>query len=64
MTGSLVFRSQDAPTYHPGILTCVGLSALSVILVCLLSIRLYLQNRRVDREELVIANLPGFKYTL
>lgn len=64
MTGSLVFRSQDAPSYHPGILTCIGLSGLVVVLTCLLSIRLHRQNQKVDRGELVLENLPGFKYTL
>jgi hypothetical protein len=64
MTGSLIFRSQDAPAYHPGILTCVGLSGLIVVLICLLSIRLQQQNRKVDRGELILENLPGFKYTL
>ncbi|KAJ5370289.1 MFS general substrate transporter [Penicillium cataractarum] len=63
MTGSLVYRSQDAPTYHPGILTCVGLSCLIIVLVVLLSIRFYFLNRKVARGEIVIANLPGFRYT-
>jgi hypothetical protein len=63
MTGSLVYRSQDAPFYHPGILTCVGLSCLVIVLVSLLSIRFYILNRKVDRGEIVIANLPGFRYT-
>ncbi|KAJ5714202.1 MFS general substrate transporter, partial [Penicillium malachiteum] len=63
LTGSLIFRTQDAPGYHPGILTCVGLSVLIIILVMLLSIRFYILNKKVDRGELVIGNLPGFKYT-
>ncbi|KAJ5946677.1 MFS general substrate transporter [Penicillium verhagenii] len=63
MTGSLVFRSQDAPEYHPGILTCLGLSCLIIVLVALLSIRFYRANRKVDKGELLIGNLPGFKYT-
>ncbi|KAJ6087996.1 MFS general substrate transporter [Penicillium canescens] len=63
MTGSLVFRSQDAPGYHPGILTCIGLSVLIIVLVIILSIRFYFLNRKVARGELVIGNLPGFRYT-
>lgn len=63
MTGSLVFRSQDAPNYHPGILTCLGLSCLTIVLVILLSIRFYYANRKVDRGELIIGKLAGFKYT-
>ncbi|PLB45014.1 MFS general substrate transporter [Aspergillus steynii IBT 23096] len=64
MTGSLVYRSQDAPDYHPGILTCVGLTGMSIVLVILLSIRLHRCNRMVDGGELVIGGLPGSKYTL
>ncbi|KAJ5898430.1 hypothetical protein N7504_008718 [Penicillium tannophilum] len=63
MTGSLVFRSQDAPNYRLGILTCLGLSCLIIVLVFLLSVRFYYANRKVDRGELVIGKLPGFKYT-
>ncbi|RAL08057.1 MFS general substrate transporter [Aspergillus homomorphus CBS 101889] len=64
MTGSLVFRSQDAPNYRPGISTCIGLTGLSIVLVALLSLRLHYLNKKVDRGELVIGGLPGFKYTL
>ncbi|KAF7178923.1 hypothetical protein CNMCM7691_007747 [Aspergillus felis] len=64
MTGSLVFRAEDAPGYRPGILTCTGLTALSAVLVGLLSVRMHLKNRRVDRGESVIGGLEGFKYTL
>ncbi|KAJ5226890.1 MFS general substrate transporter [Penicillium citrinum] len=63
MTGSLVYRSQDAPSYHPGILTCTGLSGLIILLVVSLSIRFYYLNKKADRGEIVIAGLPGFRYT-
>ncbi|KAJ5281849.1 MFS general substrate transporter [Penicillium angulare] len=63
MTGSLVFRTQDAPNYHPGVLTSLGLSVLAIVLVLLLSLRFYILNKKVARGELVIGNLPGFKYT-
>ncbi|KAL5363301.1 major facilitator superfamily domain-containing protein [Aspergillus floccosus] len=64
MTGSLVFREQDAPTYQPGICTCIGLTGLIIVLVILLSIRLHSRNRRANRGEIVIGNLEGFRYTL
>ncbi|GFG26279.1 hypothetical protein IFM61606_06254 [Aspergillus udagawae] len=64
MTGSLVFRAEDAPGYRSGILTCIGLTALSVALVGLLSVRMQMKNRRVDRGASVIGGLEGFKYTL
>ncbi|PYH91854.1 MFS general substrate transporter [Aspergillus ellipticus CBS 707.79] len=62
MVGSLVFRSQDAPEYRPGIYTCIGTPATLVVLVGL-TVRLYMRNRRVDRGELVIGDLVGFRYT-
>ena len=63
MTGSLVYRSQDGPSYHPGILTCTGLSGLVILLVTVLSIRFRYLNKKADRGEIVIAGLPGFRYT-
>ncbi|KAL3440625.1 phthalate transporter [Aspergillus insuetus] len=64
MTGSLVFREQDAPGYKPGICTCIGLTALILVVVGLLSIRMHWKNRKADRGELVIEGLEGFRYTL
>lgn len=64
MTGSLVYRSQDAPKYRPGILVSIGLTCLSIVLVGLLSLRLHYLNKKVDKGELVIGGLRGFKYTL
>ncbi|RAH75478.1 MFS general substrate transporter [Aspergillus aculeatinus CBS 121060] len=64
MTGSLVYRSQDAPEYRPGILVSIGLTCLSIVLVGLLSLRLHYLNKKVDKGELVIGGLRGFKYTL
>ncbi|KAJ5689711.1 MFS general substrate transporter [Penicillium macrosclerotiorum] len=63
MTGSLIYRSQDSPTYHPGILTCIGLSVTIIVIVTLLSSRFYVLNRKVARGEHVIDGLPGFQYT-
>ncbi|KAE8380242.1 MFS general substrate transporter [Aspergillus bertholletiae] len=64
MTGSLVFRSQDAPGYRPGISTCIGLTGFIIVLVGLLSLRMHLRNRKADRGELVIEGLEDFRYTL
>jgi hypothetical protein len=64
MTGSLVFREQDAPNYRPGICTCIGLTGLILVFVGLLSVRMHLRNRRAERGEMVIEGLEGFRYTL
>ena len=51
--GSLVFRSQDAPQYRPGMYTCLGTSVGVVVLVVGMTGRLYLGNRRIRMAELV-----------
>ncbi|KIV88299.1 hypothetical protein PV10_07993 [Exophiala mesophila] len=62
--GALTFRSQDFPNYYPGIytaLTCNG-----VIVLVTLSLVWYLRkhNKLADEGKEVIADLPGFRYTL
>jgi hypothetical protein len=63
VVGSLVFRSQDAPAYHPGIIACMACSGLLIITVLLLTLHFRRCNRKVDQGLLVIEGLPGFKYT-
>ncbi|KAJ5604961.1 hypothetical protein N7510_010115 [Penicillium lagena] len=63
MAGSLVFRSQDAPSYHPGIIACMACSGLLILTVLLLSLHFKRCNRNVDQGLLVLEGLPGFKYT-
>jgi len=62
--GSLVFRSQDAPAYHPGLYACLASQIIILIAVGALSIKFYLSNRRADRGELIIEGIEGFRYTL
>ncbi|KAL2802942.1 MFS general substrate transporter [Aspergillus granulosus] len=64
MTGSLVFREEDAPGYKPGICTCIGLTGLILVIVGLLSVRMHWKNRKADKGELIIEGLEGFRYTL
>ncbi|KAL1845948.1 hypothetical protein VTK73DRAFT_387 [Phialemonium thermophilum] len=66
--GSLVFRSQDAPEYRPGLYACIACSLLSIVLVCALSIDFYFQNRLADREGKILEssdedNHVAFRYT-
>lgn len=41
----------------------MGLSGLTIVIVVLLSIRVYILDRKVARGKLVTADLPGFQYT-
>jgi hypothetical protein len=62
--GSLVFRSQDSPSYHPGLWACIASQLLILVLVGLLDIKFYSDNKKADRGEKVIEGIPGFRYTL
>ena len=60
---STVFRQVDFPKYLPGIGTAAGCQVLT-ILILIVSDRVFVaQNKRVERGELVLENLPGFQYT-
>ena len=48
IAGSLVFRSQDAPYYKPGLWACIACALLIITLVALLTINFKLQNGRAD----------------
>lgn len=60
---SLVFRSQDAPAYRPGIYACITANCVIVVLVLLMMWKLMRDNQKQARGELVIEGEPGFRYT-
>ncbi|KAJ0413500.1 major facilitator superfamily domain-containing protein [Aspergillus carlsbadensis] len=62
--GYLVFRSQDAPEYRPGIWAAIACQLLLIVVVALLSVYFWISNRKADRGEKVIEGSPGFRYTL
>ena len=68
IAGGLVFRTQDAPHYRPGIYACLATSALSCVLVGILSIISIRQNKRADRGEVELeyteGDQKGFRYTI
>ncbi|KAL2837191.1 hypothetical protein BJY01DRAFT_221279 [Aspergillus pseudoustus] len=64
IAGSLVFRSQDAPQYIPGIWAAIASQLLLITIVCLLSVYFWASNRQADRGEKVIEGSAGFRYTL
>jgi len=61
--GGTVFREQDKPTYHPGIITCMIAAALIIIITLALDFKFYRANKRVDAGGKPIEGLQGFKYT-
>ncbi|KIV86445.1 hypothetical protein PV11_02057 [Exophiala sideris] len=61
--GSTVFRSEDKPAYHPGIITCMLASALIVVITLALDFKFYRANKRADAGGKPIEGLRGFKYT-
>jgi hypothetical protein len=64
VAGSLVFRSQDAPRYLPGIWAIIACNLLLILIVSVMTIWFRICNKKVDRGELVIEGLQGFKYTI
>ena len=62
--GSTVFRSQDAPGYKPGIITCMIAAALIVVITLLLDLKFTRANKRAANGGKVIEGLQGFRYTL
>lgn len=61
--GSTVFREQDKPEYHPGILTCMLASALIIIITLALDFKFYRANKRAAAGGKPIEGLQGFRYT-
>ncbi|KAM5429141.1 hypothetical protein McanCB21832_007953 [Microsporum canis] len=64
IAGSLVFRSQDAPEYIPGIWAAITSQLILLITAAALSWYFWRSNRKADRGELVIEESPSFRYTI
>lgn len=62
--GSTVFRAQDAPSYHPGIYTCILANALVIAITSALVWKFDRANKRAAAGGKVIEGLEGFRYTL
>ncbi|PHH82782.1 hypothetical protein CDD82_4856 [Ophiocordyceps australis] len=63
IAGALVFRSQDAPHYLPGIYACMACNV--CVLVCVGGMTLWFlrMNSRARRGLVVLEELKGFTYT-
>ncbi|KAB8200622.1 major facilitator superfamily domain-containing protein [Aspergillus parasiticus] len=64
IAGSLVFRSQDAPEYYPGIYANLVGSALIILLVLALSVCFVFANRKARRGLTLLEGSAEFRYTL
>lgn len=62
--GSLVFRSQDSPTYIPGLWACITSQLIIILIVIALTGWSVMQNKKADRGERLIEGLEGFRYTI
>ncbi|KAF2794141.1 phthalate transporter-like protein [Melanomma pulvis-pyrius CBS 109.77] len=68
IAGSLVFRSQDAPNYRPGLYACIACCLLTLIIVSIQTVWSWHQNKRADRGEIELEAhdedaQKGFRYT-
>jgi hypothetical protein len=52
IAGGLVFRTQDAPNYRPGIYACIACCVLSIIIVGLLTLKFKRANAKAERGEI------------
>ncbi|KAL1612830.1 hypothetical protein SLS60_001060 [Paraconiothyrium brasiliense] len=69
IAGGLVFRTQDAPNYRPGIYACITCCLLSILIVGLLTLQFRRANAKADRGEVELEyndedDQPGFRYTI
>ena len=62
--GGTVFRSQDKPTYRPGIWTAMIACAGIIVITLLMVWKFDRANKRVRAGGKPIEGLPGFLYTL
>lgn len=64
IVGSTVFRSQDNPTYIPGLSTAMGSQVVILLTVAALTLTFVANNKKADRGEKVLEDLPSFRYTV
>ncbi|KAF2750122.1 MFS general substrate transporter [Sporormia fimetaria CBS 119925] len=63
VTGSTIFRSQDAPAYLPGIWATIGMQFAYCVITLSLSMWFRRQNRLADEgKKAVLEGVEGFRY--
>jgi len=63
ITGSTIFRSQDAPQYLPGMWSTIAMQILYCVLTVCMSMYLKRQNRLADEgKRPALEGVEGFRY--
>ncbi|KAJ9615514.1 hypothetical protein H2200_001589 [Cladophialophora chaetospira] len=62
--GSTIFRSQDAPTYTPGVVATIAMMGAQLLMVCGLILWMARQNKLHKEQGKVLEGQPDFLYTL
>ncbi|KAJ5793190.1 phthalate transporter [Penicillium pulvis] len=62
--GAVVYRSQDAPNFFPGVMASIVCNIIILLVAGILTVHFHLSNRKARRGTLAIEGLPGFCYTL
>lgn len=63
IVGSTVFRSEDSPTYIPGLSVAMGSQVVILLTVGALTLAFSSSNQMADRGEKVLEDSPSFRYT-
>ena len=64
IAGTTVFRSQDAPQYHPGLWACIVANLIIIVTVAINTVLFRRKNKQADRGEVVLEGDPNFRYTI
>ncbi|KAF5592655.1 major facilitator superfamily transporter [Fusarium subglutinans] len=62
ITGSTIFRVQDAPRYLPGMGTTIAFQALYIVLTAGMSYYFKKKNKEADEKGTIPEGVPGFRY--
>ncbi|KAI1029121.1 hypothetical protein LB504_012939, partial [Fusarium proliferatum] len=60
VAGSLIYRSQDAPGYRPGIYTSIGFAVAILVILCFNTWYFRRENAKADRGEKILQGHPSF----
>jgi len=64
IAGSLMFRSQDAPGYRPGMYASLGCAVLTLIVICINTWYFKRENAKADKGLKILQGHPDFRYTV
>ena len=64
IVGGTVFRTQDAPHYHPGIIATLIANFLMILISLALILKYHRANKRAEGGMDLVEGLESFRYTL